>query len=145
MVSPMKPTKGRRGIQLAILAVALGAALATPRVGWADDIKLYLKDGTYQLVKSYEVKGDRVRYYSLERSDWEEIPVALVDFDATQRALQADKAVEKKNLEEAHALDKECFEVKPNLGYEVAPGIRLPAEEGVYAFDGVRVIRLIQT
>lgn len=141
----MKPNKRKRGIRLAILALTICAALAVPRAGWADDMKLYLKDGTYQLVRSYEVNGDRVRYYSLERSDWEEIPVSLVDFDATKRAQQDEKVVAKKNLEEAHTLDKERLEVAPNTGYEVAPGIHLPAEEGVYAFDGVRVIRLIQT
>jgi hypothetical protein len=145
MVSLMKPIQRGCGIQLAILALALAAAMAAPRAGLADDIKLYLTDGTYQLVRSYEVKGDRVRYYSLERSDWEEIPVSLVDFDATKRAQQDEKVVAKKNLEEAHTLDKERLEVAPNTGYEVAPGIRLPAEEGVYAFDGVRVIRLIQS
>jgi len=141
----MKPIKRKRRIQLAILVLALAAAMAEPRAGRADDIKLYLKDGTYQLVRSYEVNGDRVRYYSLERSDWEEIPVSLVDFDATKRAQQDVKTVQKKDLEEAHALDKERFEVTPNTGYEVAPGIHLPAEEGIYAFDGVRVIRLIQS
>src|SRR5207245_11471319 len=36
--------------------------------------KLMLKDGTFQLVRSYERKGDRVRYYSVERGAWDEIP-----------------------------------------------------------------------
>src|ERR1700719_1284499 len=35
--------------------------------------KLVLKDGSFQLVRSYSRNGDRVRYYSLERSGWGEI------------------------------------------------------------------------
>ncbi|MGH9353166.1 MAG: hypothetical protein ACRD2G_13570, partial [Terriglobia bacterium] len=54
-------------------------------------IKLYLKDGSYQLVKSYQVEGDRVRYYSVERSQWEVVPVSLVDFKATQEAAAVKK------------------------------------------------------
>ena len=49
--------------------------------------RLYLKDGTYQLTNQYEVKTDRVRYYSTERSEWEEIPLELVDLDRTKAEL----------------------------------------------------------
>ncbi|HEV2350146.1 MAG TPA: hypothetical protein VG028_09915 [Terriglobia bacterium] len=129
---------------LALVLVAL-SALVAPRAALAQSIKLYLKDGTYELVKSYEVHGHRVRFYSLDRSEWEEMPVSLVDFDATQRAQQQEKVAEKKELEKAHELDTERLEIPVNTGYEVAPGIHLPAEEGVFAFDGVRVIRLIQS
>ena len=45
-----------------------------------------LKDGSFQLVREYAVQGDRVRYYSLDRSQWEEIPSDLVDWDATGKA-----------------------------------------------------------
>jgi hypothetical protein len=60
----------------ALFLLALAAASAADR--------LYLKDGTYQLTNQYEVKTDRVRYYSTERSDWEEIPLELVDLDRTK-------------------------------------------------------------
>ena len=46
---------------------------------WRANFKLYMKDGGFQLVREYKVEGDRVQFYSVERSDWEEIPAALVD------------------------------------------------------------------
>jgi hypothetical protein len=104
-----------------------------------------MKDGSYQLVSSYEVRGDRVRYYSVERSEWEEVPKTLVDFEATQRAEEEAKAAHKKELEEAKQISGEKYEKPENLGYEVAPGVRLPQEEGIYTYDGLRVIRLLQS
>jgi hypothetical protein len=107
--------------------------------------RLFLKDGSYLLVSSYEVHGDRVRYYSVERAAWEEIPLALVDLEATKRAQEDEKALQKKQLEEGHELDQQRFEKPLEKGFEVAPGVHLPQEEGVYAYDGTRVIRLIQS
>jgi len=120
------------------------AALAMPGVIRAE-IKLYLKDGTFQVVKSYEVKGDRVRFYSVERSDWEEVPLALVDFEATERARREEQAVEKQQEAEARKIDKERFEKPEAAGVEIAPGVRLPGDEGVFAYDGQRVVRMIQS
>ena len=65
-------------------AVLLLSVLAAPPVAWANQ-KLYMKDGSYQVVSSYEIQGDRVRYFSVERAEWEEVPTSLVDFDATKR------------------------------------------------------------
>jgi len=107
-------------------------------------IKLYLKDGSYQNVKSYQVIGDRVRYYSIDRGDWEEIPKSLVDFAATKRA-EADKKTEQaKQLKAAEELQNQRFEIPGNSGYQIKPGVRLPSDPGVYAYDGSRVIQLIQ-
>ena len=56
-----------------------------------------MKDGTFQIAREYKRDGDRVRYYSLERSDWEELPAALVDWDATQKA-EAEQQVQDQAL-----------------------------------------------
>jgi len=108
--------------------------------------KLYLKDGTYQLVKSYEVKGDRVRYYSVERSEWEEIPTALVDFDATHRAEKQEQAVKAKEVQEAKQIEqKHISQQAVANGYLLAPGVHLPTDQGIFAFDGTRVTPLAQS
>lgn len=63
-------------IAIALLAFAVALPAAT--------IRLYLKDGGFHNVREYEKKADRVRYYSTERGDWEEIPLELVDLKKTQ-------------------------------------------------------------
>ena len=66
-------------IRRVLVTMLCAAALA----GAAD--RLYLKDGDYQLVREYQVQPDRVRYYSTERSEWEEIPLELVDLERTKK------------------------------------------------------------
>src|SRR5712671_7612594 len=56
--------------------------------------KLVLRDGTFQLAREYQRSGERVRYLSAERGDWEELPAALVDWDATANAAAAQLAEE---------------------------------------------------
>ena len=129
---------------LLVVVMVLACVTWESRAIWASQ-KLFLKDGTYQLVSSYEVHGDRVRYYSVERAAWEEIPSSLVDFEATKRAQEEEKAIQKKELEEGREIEQQRFDKPVEAGFEIAPGIHLPQEEGVYAYDGVRVIRLIQS
>jgi hypothetical protein len=127
-----------------VATALLLSALAAPRVAWAS-LKLVMKDGTYQIVSSYEVQGGRVRYFSVERAEWEEVPAELVDLPATKRAEEEAKSTAKKQLEEAKELDHERFYKPPNEGMEIAPGIRLPGDDGIFTLEGPRLMRLVQS
>src|SRR5258708_8574092 len=48
-------------------------------------LKLMLADGTYQLVREYHRTGDPVRYYSMERGAWEELPAPTADCPPTPK------------------------------------------------------------
>jgi hypothetical protein len=109
--------------------------------------KLVLKDGNFQLVREYQRKGDRVRYFSLERGDWEEIPAAMVDWDATARAqADSDKAstalLGKIHAQEEAAKVETVLDVDASL--QVAPGIFLPPGEGMFAIEGKSVTPIEQ-
>ena len=85
------------------------------------------------------------RYYSVERSGWEELPLTLVDFQATERAEKQKQQEKEKILLEAAKTEKDTYQLPQGSGYEIAPGIRLPSNEGIYAYDGTRVITLLQS
>ena len=119
---------------LAVLAIAL----ALPPRSTAQDAtrRLILKDGSYQVVTQYEVKGNRVRYYSAEREEWEELPNALVDWPATEK-YEKDQAANA-SAPEAVALDKEAEhdrDLEETQLPEVAPGLRLPEPSGVFLLE----------
>ncbi len=107
--------------------------------------KLVLKDGTFQVVREYQRNGDRVRYFSIERGDWEEIPTSLVDWDATAKAAsEAEKSsaaeVEKiHKQEEAKRMDN-VADIDASL--QVGGGVFLPEGEGMFVLEGksVRVL-----
>src|SRR5438552_5553274 len=98
--------------------------------------RLVLKDGSYQLASKWQLTGDRVRFFSVERNDWEEIPESLVDWNATNQ-YEKDRAAGR-DTPEAVALDKEMEAARAEeeaKSPQVAPGLRLPPEGGVYALD----------
>jgi len=107
--------------------------------------RLVLKDGTFQVVREYQRNGDRVRYFSMERGDWEELPSSLVDWDATaQAASDAGKAsaaeVEKiHKQEEAKRMDN-VADIDASL--QVGSGVFLPEGEGMFVVEekSVRVL-----
>jgi len=86
------------------ILIALTAMLA-----FGASVRLFMKDGTYHVVSEYKVLPDRVRFYSIERSDWEEIPLELVDLAKTKGAVEsrdAELAAEKKAEAEEDAAEK---------------------------------------
>jgi hypothetical protein len=95
----------------------------------AANFRLYLNDGTYQIVREYKVDGDRIRYYSVERSDWEEMPAALVDLKKTDAESGAKK---EKIAKQAQAISEED-EARRDQEKEI---LKIPQDPGVYRLDG---------
>ena len=103
----------------------------------AANIRLYLADGGDLLVNEYEVLEDRVRYYSIERSEWEEIPLTLVDLEKTRR-------IEKQQQEarqERAAEDRIERTAERKARTELH---KVPIEDGVYYLDGEQVVTVKQ-
>ena len=103
--------------------------------------KLILADGSFQIVREYQRLGDRVRYYSVERSAWEEIPASLVDWAATAKA-EAEQEAQQKVLDQqiAETERKARFaDLNVDTSFEVRPGTFLPDNAGFYVLDGNRV------
>lgn len=142
---PIGKTTGKPAILAAFAAVLICSCLAQFCRAQGPEVqvpapsqarRLILKDGTYQSVTKYEVHGDRVRYFSAERGEWEEVPNSLIDWEATDKFEQGRQGG--RLAPEAAALDKEIdSERKAELARspEVAPGLRLPDETGIFLLD----------
>lgn len=97
--------------------------------------RLILKDGSYELISRYEIVGDRVRYFSFERNNWEEMPASLIDWPATEQhagQLSRQNSEKSAELQERAAAERKEEEARIPL---VAPGIHLPSPNGVYLLD----------
>jgi hypothetical protein len=116
----------------AVLLFLLSATLL-----FGSTFKLYLKDGGYHLVREYQVLRDRIRYYSTERSQWEEIPKELVDLNKTERER---KAKIEHLTDEARAEDEEEA-AERELKREIAS---IPIESGAYFKQGDKIATLQQ-
>jgi hypothetical protein len=110
--------------------------------GMGRNHRLILKDGSYQLVRDYQIVGDRVRYLSQERGDWEELPANLVDWDATHKweKEHADLVEEDASpaMKEAEELDKEESQERNDQNArmpQVSEGLELPDQDGVFILD----------
>ena len=103
--------------------------------------KLVLTDGSFHIVREYHREGDRVRYYSVERSAWEEIPAGLVDWTATQKAEDEQNAQQQELAKQIAESEKAArfADLNVDTSFEVRPGIFLPDAVGFYAIDGNKV------
>jgi hypothetical protein len=102
---------------------------------------LILKDGSYQIVMSYRVVGNVVHYVSAERGGAEEeIPLALVDLDATKK-YEARRAAETGGGQQEGqpaGIDPELLKeeaARASLTPEVAPDLHLPDDDSALALD----------
>lgn len=94
--------------------------------------RLYLKDGDYQLVREYQVLADRVRYFSTERGDWEEVPLELVDLERTKK-----DAAERQAAIEAEAKEQDVEDKA--IRAEKKEAAQVPVEPGVYYVVGDKI------
>ena len=99
--------------------------VCTPCLGWAANVKLYLKDGSFHVVREYQVQTDRVHFYSIERSQWEDIPLDLVDVKRTESEAGERKA----KLDEDAKTIAEEEKIERDMAKEVS---RIPQDPGVY-------------
>jgi hypothetical protein len=118
---------------IALLLLAAGLA-------YAGTFKLYLKGGDYQLAREYKVEGDRVRYFSTERDQWEEIPAALCDFNKTET--ERKRTEDNRQKETKLADEEEQLERKQRNEVE-----RIPMNAGAYYVrdDQVKSLELAES
>jgi len=114
-----------------ILGTGVFLLASLPAFAQQNPKRLIMKDGSYQSVTKWDVVGQRVRYYSAERYDWEEVPNDMVDWPATdkynsERAGQRDETI--KEIAKADEADEREAPL-------IVPGLRLPNTGGVFLQD----------
>lgn len=113
-----------------LVAAAFALICAPLLVG--QKVHLYLTDGGDITVKRYEVIEDRVRYYSLERSAWEEIPLQYVDLEKTEREQERKQTARATRAEEDRIERAARRKARTELH-------TVPLDDGVYYLRGKAV------
>ena len=137
---------GVRMLVLAVLGAGCGAAFAQRKpmdppstLDTSKRTRLIMKDGTYQVVLTYKVDGGIVRYRSAERvGEVEEVPLALVDLDATRKWEKEHAGDAAQTARTAPVLSPELQKeeaARAARNPEVAPNLRLPDEDSVLVLD----------
>jgi hypothetical protein len=115
-----------------LAVVGLGAMLLGG-TSVAEAVKrLILTDGSYQTATEWKKSGDRVQYFSAERAEWEELPVALVDWKATDEWNAERSKVQTQEMKQVTAEEVASRKEEMLNTPLVAPEMRLPAEGGVF-------------
>jgi len=132
MVTPREQAGFRAFFFLAALVWVL--IFLTTYAGAQTGKRLILKDGTWQGITEYELRGDRARYFSSQRMEWEEVPVALVNWKATEEwnAGVNEKSPELRQFEADEEAERIADAAKRPT---VAPGLKLPRAGGVFILD----------
>ena len=100
--------------------------------------RLILKDGSFQTTTKWEIQGDRVRFFSAERYDWEELPRDMVDWPATDKYNQEhekQRSITAAEIAQQEEADRKAEETETPT---IAPGLRLPSGGGVFMLDVYR-------
>ena len=123
------------------------AAKASAPEAFPKGKKLFLKDGSYQIIREYQRNGDHVRYYSLERGDWEELPASMIDWDATAKDAAAEEQAAAAMVEKIHKQEEakrmdNVADIDASL--QVGQGVFLPSGEGMFVVEGKSVKLLEQ-
>jgi hypothetical protein len=100
--------------------------------------RLIMKDGSYQLVLGYTVRGNVVHYTSAERNgEGEDVPLALVDIPATEK-WQREHFTSAPSSQRPDVLSPELAKEEAERAArtpEILPGLRLPEEDSVLVLD----------
>ena len=97
--------------------------------------RLVLKDGSYEPINKYELKGKLVRYFSSERHEWEELPSSLVDWGATEKYAEENAAERQGRQTQTAAADARDQAEEEARSPWVTPRLRLPENGGVFLLD----------
>ena len=73
------------------LRTALALLACAPALQ-AQQLSLYLTDGTRLAVREFEILDSRVRYFSTDRGQWEEVPSEIVDMTRTDAHNRRERA-----------------------------------------------------
>src|SRR5271157_3104498 len=134
MPGPPRATVVVRHMRKYLLALLLLVFTA-----FAANLKLYLKDGSYHLVREYQVQSDRVHFYSVERSQWEDIPLDLVDLKRTEAEVAERRTQSEKDAQAVAEEEK----AERDMARDTS---RIPQDPGVYWLEGsqARAIKVAQ-
>ncbi len=104
---------------------------------FAQRMALFLDDGSRMDVREYEIVGERVRYFSLERGQWEEVPLSIVDLERTKVHNRTAQAAAR-----ARAAEERRERLAERRARTELHGV--PLDDGVYYLRGRQPVPLEQ-